>query len=153
MTVFALFGLACVGAIVATARGSSSAARIMALLLTGLWAGANHLALSGGIEALALLDLPVAVAAFALWFERREAWQAWLVVAMTARLLAHPLGVNGPLDWAVYLHTINALFLASLIAVAWNGGVRDVVDYCVRSLHRVCRWLAAYSSLVPKGAR
>lgn len=99
----------------------------MALLLTIVWAAANHLAITGGMFLLPLADLPFAMSAFVLWFERRQRWQAWLVVLFGARMPLHLLSAWGGVEWVIYLHSINALFLASLVAIAWTGGIDDFV--------------------------
>lgn len=121
------FGAACVGAHLLARRSRSGSAELVTLLLAIVWAAANHLAVNGGMYLLALADLPFALLAFALWAERRQRWQAWLCVLFGARLPLHLFAAWGSVEWVTYLHTINALFLASLIAAAWKGGIDELV--------------------------
>lgn len=122
------FGAACAGAYMLAHRSRSGAAELMVLLLAIVWAAANHLALTGGMHLLALADLPLAMSTFVLWFERRRGWQAWLCALFGLRLPLHLLAAWGGIEWATYLHTINALFLASLVATAWTGGIDELVS-------------------------
>jgi hypothetical protein len=130
-----VFGLACVGCMALSTRAPGRAPLFCATLLTGLWAAANVLWLLNAMEALPLLDLPVACLALVLWHERGRDWQASLSAVLAARMVLHLVGQWGVIGIVAYLHTANALFLAALAAVSWTGGIDEL---CAR-IGRFCR--------------
>lgn len=144
--VAALFGLACLGT---CAAAPSRAAQFLAWSMITEWASANYLAVTGAPCFMAVTDLPVAIAAYAVWFEQRRTWQAWCAVLFGLRLPAHVLGAWGSVEWVSYLHTINALFLGSLIAIAFSGGVHAVLAGCgVRFIHGLRLRMASFAAMV-----
>lgn len=125
--VTALFGAACIGALLLAQRGSDADAPILAWMLLQIWAVANILWLFDAMEMLAFFDLPTALLSYVVWFERQDRWIACLAAIMAARLGLH-LGYRGPgsTGEVAYFHLINGMFLAALAAVSWKGGIGDV---------------------------
>jgi len=143
-----LLGLASAGAVALACRSRLATAQTLGLAMVIVWAAANMLVLLGRVDLIAMLDLPIAMAGYAVWHERQERWQAWFAGLYALRLPLHVLGAWGSVDWIVYVHSINALYVAALIAIAWKGGVGDAIDYCRRRLRRVHLSLADARRLV-----
>ena len=131
-----LFGLACGGALIASMRGGSAIAQVFALLLGIVWASANVLWLLDAMWLLPLVDLPLACLSYAIWRGDEQRWQAWLAGAYAARLTVHAVATFG-LNDTIYKHLINALFLAALIAVAWEGAIKDGIGVCMGRIRRL----------------
>jgi hypothetical protein len=132
-----LFGLACGGALIASMRGGSAMAQVLALLLGIVWASANILWLLDAMAWLPLVDLPLACLTYAVWYDERRGWQASLATIYAIRLPLHLLSDMGAVGDTTYKHLINALFLAALVSVAWEGGIADLASGCRRWLRRL----------------
>ena len=143
-----IFGFACLGAIVASVRVKSRSAQVMALLLSMVWADANILWLIDGVRFLPLLDAPIAALACVTWWHGRQSWQFYAAATYSARLPLHALGEWGVIDLGTHHNAINALFLASLVAIAWKGGIADVVVAWGRIVRRAVRGMAQNPSAV-----
>lgn len=152
--VAALFGLASLGACLAALRSNSGAAQVLALSMAIVWACANQLAILRGVHLLPLVDLPTALSAYVVWFDGRKPWQAWACVLFSLRLPLHLFAAWGGIAWVTYLHTINALFLGALIAIAWTGGLNELVaGLRLRILHWVRAHMAKGAAVAAKASR
>jgi len=113
--------------------------------MLSVWAGANLLWLVDETHYIPLLDLPVAIAAYTLWFERREKWQAYFAAVMAARLVLHTVYPgSGAVGEIGFLHVLNLTFFAALAAISWEGGA-DAIGDCLRGLRRLRSFVAEYS--------
>lgn len=134
-------------------RSGNGAAQFLALSMSVVWACANQLAVLRGVHLLPLVDLPTALATYVVWFDGRREWQAWACALFGLRLPLHLFAAWGSVAWVTYLHTINALFLGALIAIAWTGGVKDVVGKCIRYLRGLRDAVASCPALAAEAAR
>lgn len=139
-----LFGAASFGSAAFSFR-EDAAAHGMAWLMVIVWAGANVLWLHHDMHLLALLDLPVAMFAYALLMIQPSGWRFVVATAFAFRMTLHIPGAWGMMPVETYLHSINAAFLAALVAISWEGGRRafnDTVDR-VRRVRGFRRRMAA----------
>lgn len=98
-------------------------AKLVALMLLSVWAGAITLWFYDALWLLPLLDLAVGVVAICLWLGDGANWSLSIAVITTHRLLAHVF------DWFThsaffvgYAHALNVLFALQLIIIASTGG-------------------------------
>lgn len=144
----ALFCFACLGAVCVTTKASTVTPHLFAWLMVSVWAGANLLWLTDQTDKMALLDLPVAIAAYVTWFEDRLKWQRWFASIYAARLFLHlSYPGSGAVGEVAYLHLLNATFFAALAAISWEGGA-DVARHCLRCLSRHLRRISAFACSV-----
>ncbi len=138
-----IFGLACAGAFAASVRSGSAVAQVLALMLGSIWAGANILWLIDGLAWLCVAELPLALIGYVAWYDGRQRWRAAFAAIYAIRLPVHAMAALGILADIQYKHLINGLFLAALIAIAWEGGIADLVAGCRRAVRRLRLLLAA----------
>lgn len=138
-----LFLLACLGTIAMAWRAQSIAAVSLAWSMVSVWAATNLAWLSVSFDMVPLIDLPVAMAAYALWHEDRSPWLAWFSAIYGARLFLHLLYPGpGGVGEAAFFHVYNLTFIAALVAISWKGGA-DAIGDCLRGLRRLRSLLAA----------
>lgn len=124
-----IFLAACCGAITFTSR-DGGALHWLAWGMAAIWAAANLAWLYGRLDALPLFDLPMAMASYALLcVEPRPAHYA-VATAFAFRMTLHLPGAWGMMPVDIYLHWINAAFLAALVAISWEGGRRVFDRLC-----------------------
>ena len=143
-----LFGLACLGAVALAMRSGSLAAVLSAWAMVSVWAAANLLWLHDASKLIPLIDLPMACAAFAVWYSGRKPWQRALLIIYVSRMVLHlTYPGSGEAGEIAYFHILNVSFLAALVAISWEGGINDAIGDCLRRVRRVRLLLAGDSSL------
>lgn len=148
-----IFGAACVGSLVVT-RAESRLTRGMAVMMAVLFCCANLLWVTNRMDALPLFDLPIAMAAYALLCLAPDRTRFVVAVAFAFRITLHVPGQWGMIPLDLYLHWINAAFLAALVAISWEGGRRAFVGTFSRFRHleRLVRRVPKDQSLVVEAA-
>lgn len=129
-----IFVCACIGSLAVTASGDR-ATHSMSIMMAILCACANMLWLSDQMSALPLFDLPVAMVTYALLCISPTKQRFVVAVAFAFRVTLHVPGQWGMIPLDLYLHWINAAFLAALVAISWEGGRRAFVGTCGRFRH------------------
>lgn len=133
-----IFGLATLAALRLSLRGSAlSQACAWALVI--VYGAANVLWEAYALAWLPFVDLPAAMAFYAALAVRPCEWTFALSLAFAFRMPLHILGQWGLLSTEQYLGWVNAAFVVALIAVSWEGGAKNGIDFCLRRLRRLRR--------------
>lgn len=133
-TVPILFGVAC--GIVCFVASFDRDASFLARALTFVWAAANVAWLLDKLEFIALLDWYLGMFALVFWHARNEKWLRVFLQLIFLRLVLHTVDyLSNHAAQIVYLHLLNATFMALLFTVAYPGG-RDAGDYLSRRFYR-----------------
>lgn len=139
-----VFIAACIGAMACCNAAKDDAGGAIALAMLGT-CGAYTLAWHGSAPSFfPLFDLPVAIAAYVLWFDDDGEWRTPFLIIFSARFPLHILGAWQGMEHQVgYYHALNATFMAALAALS-SGGIHDLADSCIRRFRELCGKLAPH---------
>lgn len=143
-----IFVVSCIATFGLCLVAKDTVAAFLSVAMLGICGGATVLWFTNSMQYAALLDLPIATAAYVLWLEDAGDWAESFLTLFCMRLGVHVIGEMAGSEWQVgYYHALNITFMGAL-AVLGSKGVWDVVSSCVRGLLRLRDGLAARRSVL-----
>ena len=131
-----LCGIGCVVAFGLATYSRDPDARLLAVEIAAVWAGANALWLFNALQYLPALDWIVGVQALVMSITRRERWIKFFLAVIVLRLSLHVVDYLTAQAFLVqYIHGLNATFALLLMVVSYGGGAH-ARDTLLGYLHR-----------------